>query len=58
MKEIFFHQIFIDSRYQNYLNFCWQAELLHLIPGRSFNFRSFDLKKNGPGSKYLLLQNY
>jgi len=36
----------------------WQSELLHLIPGRDQNFRSFDLKKNGPGSRYLLLQKY
>lgn len=35
-----------------------QAEILHLLPGRKPNFRCFDLKKNGPGSKYLLVQEY
>lgn len=35
-----------------------QGELLHLSSGRRPNFRSFDLKKNGPGSKYLLVQHY
>ncbi|MFA5999103.1 MAG: hypothetical protein WC747_03750 [Candidatus Babeliales bacterium] len=35
-----------------------QGEVLHLMQGRTPNFRSFDLKQNGPGSKYLLVQNY
>ena len=35
-----------------------QGEALHLTPGRTPNFRTFDLKQNGPGSKYLLVQNY
>ncbi|MBI2345102.1 hypothetical protein HYV10_03455 [Candidatus Dependentiae bacterium] len=35
-----------------------QGEVLHLIPGRRANMRSFDLKQNGPGSKYLLVQHY
>lgn len=35
-----------------------QGEILHLIPGRTPNFRTFDLKKNGPGSKYMLAQGY
>lgn len=35
-----------------------QAELLHLIPNRKPNFRSFDLLQNGVGSKYLLVQEY
>jgi hypothetical protein len=34
------------------------AELLHLTPGRQPNLRSFDLKTNGAGSKYMLLQYY
>lgn len=39
-------------------NFWMQGELLHLVPGRRPNQRTFDLKKNGPGSRYLLVQNY
>ncbi len=35
-----------------------QGEILHLIPARKANMRSFDLKQNGPGSKYLLVQHY
>lgn len=34
-----------------------QGEILHLLNGRT-GLRSFDLKQNGPGSKYLLLQYY
>lgn len=36
----------------------YQGEILHLFSGRTPNLRSFDLKQNGPGSKYLLIQNY
>lgn len=36
----------------------FHSEVLHLIPGRRINLRSFDLKKNGPGSKYLLIEEY
>lgn len=35
-----------------------QGELLHLMNGRTPSFRSFDLKLNGKGSKYMLLQYY
>lgn len=35
-----------------------RAEALHLTTGRRPSWRSFDLKKNGPGSKYMLLQMY
>lgn len=35
-----------------------QGEVLHLFNGRTPNFRSFDLKLNGKGSKYMLLQYY
>jgi hypothetical protein len=35
-----------------------QGEVLHLFPGRTPNYRSFDLAANGPGSKYLLVQHY
>lgn len=40
-----------------YLDIWLQGEVLHLIPGRS-TLRSFDLKANGAGSKYLLVQHY
>jgi len=35
-----------------------QSDLLHLYSGRRPSWRSFDLKKNGPGSKYMLVQFY
>lgn len=35
-----------------------QGEILHLIPNRAPQFRSFDLKANGAGSRYLLVQHY
>lgn len=40
------------------VNMTVQGEVLHLINGRTPNFRSFDLKQNGPGSKYLIVQKY
>lgn len=40
------------------IDFWVQGEVLHLIPGKRPNMRSFDLKQNGPGSKYLLVQHY
>ena len=40
-----------------YLNIWLQGEILHLFPGRTA-LRSFDLKANGVGSKYLLVQRY
>lgn len=42
----------------NHLNLVVQAEALHLMSGIRPNFRTFDLKQNGPGSKYLLVANY
>lgn len=35
-----------------------QSEVSHLTSGRQPSWRSFDLKKNGPGSKYMLVQFY
>ncbi|MBI2353029.1 hypothetical protein HYV11_02175 [Candidatus Dependentiae bacterium] len=35
-----------------------QSDFMHYFPGRKPNLRSFDLKANGPGSKYLLLQQW
>ncbi len=49
----------ITPDHSNYtLNIWFQGELLHLFSGRRPNYRSFDLKQNGPGSKYLLVQEY
>lgn len=44
-----------DSKY---LDMTVQGEVLHLVPGKKINYRSFDLKQNGPGSKYLIVQHY
>ena len=41
-----------------YLDVWFQGEVLHLLPGRQPSMRSFDLKLNGKGSKYILLQHY
>ncbi len=41
-----------------YLDVWFQGEVLHLLPGRTPSMRSFDLKANGLGSKYILLQHY
>lgn len=40
------------------LTFSLQGEVEHLMHGRTPSMRSFDLKRNGKGSKYLLVQNY
>lgn len=42
----------------NTFDFFVQGEALHLFSGRRPSWRSFDLKQNGPGSKYLLTQFY
>ncbi len=39
-------------------SFWMQADIMHLFSGRQPSFRSFDLKANGKGSKYMLLQQY
>lgn len=41
----------------DYLNVWFQGEIMHLFNGRT-GLRSFDLKANGKGSKYLLLQHF
>lgn len=35
-----------------------RGDVLHLTSGRAPHWRSFDLKKNGVGSKYLMVQRY
>ena len=41
-----------------YLDVWFQGEVLHLLPGRQPSMRSFDLKANGAGSKYILLEHF
>ncbi|MBI2352739.1 hypothetical protein HYV11_00670 [Candidatus Dependentiae bacterium] len=41
-----------------YWTFWVQGEAMHLFSGRRPSWRSFDLKANGKGSKYMLIQNY
>lgn len=52
------HELDSDKCGIQYINFWMQAEAMHLFSGRKPSFRSFDLKANGKGSKYLLLQHY
>ncbi len=40
------------------LDLWMQADIMHLTTGRKPNWRSFDLKQNGPGSKYMIVQFY
>lgn len=49
---------YLDEYRDTALSFWLQSEIQHLFPGRKPAFRSFDLAANGPGSKYLLLQQY
>lgn len=54
-----YHHDFDDSHCDSHaISFWVQAEAMHLFSGRQPSWRSFDLKANGPGSKYLLLQQY
>lgn len=55
--ETFGHYKMYESDDETYLNLCWQGELYHLAHGRT-SFRSFDLLRNGPGSKYMLVEYY
>ena len=51
-------QIWANEEKTRHLTFSLDGEVLHLSSGRTPNYRSFDLRKNGPGSKYLLIQHY
>jgi len=53
-----YHQFWNDPKDLKKLYLWLQGDILHLIPGKFVNYRSFDLKQNGPGSKYLLVQHY
>jgi len=52
------HKAWENEAKSRYVDLWLQGEVLHLVPGRSPNWRSFDLKANGAGSKYLLVQYY
>lgn len=56
--EILGHQKIWKNNEVHYLDMTFHSEVLHLMHGRTYSFRSFDLKRNGPGSKYLLVQQY
>lgn len=47
-----------DSCMLDGIDFWAQGDVGHLFSGRRPDWRSFDLKQNGPGSKYLLIQHY
>lgn len=53
-----YHQLWTDKKELQKAYLLFQGEVLHLIPDKFLNYRSFDLKQNGPGSKYLLVQHY
>lgn len=52
------YKVWENEECNRYLKIYAQGEVLHLLHGRRPNFRSFDLKLNGKGSKYLLVQHY
>ena len=52
------YHLWENDRHFQSINIIVQAEILHLISGRRPSYRTFDLKKNGPGSKYMLAQCY
>lgn len=53
------HYTFALDQYGNQDVSVWlQSDIMHYFPGRKPAYRSFDLRLNGPGSKYLLLQEY
>lgn len=51
------HKAWENDAGTRYLDLWLQGEALHLVPGRT-GYRSFDLKANGAGSKYMLIQKY
>ena len=56
--ELFGHWNFYEcDKSGRVLSLRWQGEACHLAHGRT-GYRSFDLKQNGKGSKYLLLGHY
>jgi hypothetical protein len=53
-----FYKIWENEIGNQHLTFSLQGEVEHLMHGRRPSMRSFDLKLNGPGSKYMLVQQY
>lgn len=52
------YKIFECEKSGRSIDFWAQGDVGHLFSGRRPDWRSFDLKQNGPGSKYLLIQHY
>ena len=52
------YKLWEDARKDRGLDFWVMSDAMHLCSGRKPNFRTFDLKLNGLGSKYLLVQKY
>lgn len=52
------YKVWENQEGTRYLNIQAQGEALHLFSGRKPSYRSFDLKANGAGSKYMLIQEY
>lgn len=52
------YRIFECDKSGRTIDFWAQGDVGHLFSGRRPDWRSFDLKANGLGSKYLLLQHY
>ncbi len=52
------YKIWEDTVCNKGIDFWAQGDVGHLFSGRRPDWRTFDLKANGPGSKYLLLQHY
>lgn len=52
------YRIWENKRGDHSFDIWFNGDVMHLIAIRKPNMRSFDLKQNGPGSKYLLVQDY
>lgn len=52
------YQVWENDAGNRRLTLSLQGEVEHLMHGRTPSMRSFDLKQNGKGSKYLLVQDY
>lgn len=52
------YQLWENQTANRRITFSLQGEVEHLMHGRTPSMRSFDLKQNGKGSKYLLVQKY
>jgi len=52
------YQIWEHEEKSRKIDFWFEGDVMHLCNGRTPSYRSFDLKLNGPGSKYMLIQYY